>query len=131
MLSKNILCCVNDNPIFYYTPLNIEKDIIEQVIINYVLESKNKRWLKKETVLDNNVLFSYYEINVEQAYEKITKNQNCKKNSAEEFCMSFIKYLTEDTPKKLIKFLRAMSSFTEKDLYEIEAEFNKLKIQKK
>ena len=91
MLSKNILCCVNDNPIFYYTPLNIEKDIIEQVIINYVLESKNKRWLKKETVLDNNVLFSYYEINVEQAYEKITKNQNCKKNSAEEFCMSFIK----------------------------------------
>lgn len=131
MLSKNILCCVNDNPIFYYTPLNIEKDIIEQVIINYVLESKNKRWLKKETVLDNNVLFSYYEINVEQAYEKITKNQNCKKNSAEEFCMSFIKYLTEDTPKKLIKFLRAMSSFTEKDLYEIEAEFNKLKTQKK
>jgi len=43
MKNQNILCCLNENPIFVYSPISSSKnDIFQQIIINYVTKNITK-----------------------------------------------------------------------------------------
>jgi len=132
MKNQNILCCLNENPIFSYSPLtNQGNECFEQIIINYITKGfSGKRWFKKENSLVDNVEFIYYEINLEQALKKIESGKKYKYNTMEQFCLSFLNYFLEDTPEKLLKFLKIKANFNEEDLKEIELEFNKYKLNR-
>lgn len=127
MTNRNILCCINENPLFSYSPISNETyPNLEQIIINYVTkEPTSKRWLKKEQTVDENVEFLYYEINIEKAYAHLSKVKKLKNNTMENFCLSFLNLFLENTPDKLIHFLKETNSFTEKELEEIKKDFTK------
>jgi len=96
MKNQNILCCLNENPIFVYHSIYTDQnELLEQIIINYITKNyQGKRWLRKESCFVDNVKFVYYEIQLETA------------------------------PTKLLSFLRKIAAFTESELEEIEKEFN-------
>jgi len=127
MKNQNILCCLNENPIFVYSPISSSKnDIFQQIIINYVTKNiVGKRMFKKERTFVDNVEFFYYEINLEYAFRKINVRKKFKANSIEKFCLSFLNYFLEDNPSKLLNFLKDTANFSDEDLKEIELEFNK------
>jgi len=62
MKNQNILCCINDAPLFSYSPiLNKNFSKLDQIIINYVTEKTNcKRWIKKEKAKLENKLKRKY-----------------------------------------------------------------------
>lgn len=125
MKNQNILCCINDAPLFSYSPiLNKNFSKLDQIIINYVTEKTNcKRWIKKEKAKEGNVEFFYYEINLEKAYKYALKKKKYKYNSVENFCLSFLNYFLEDTPNNLLYFLKSTNSFTKEELEEIKLDF--------
>jgi len=125
MTNRNILCCINENPLFSYSPISNESfPNLEQVIINYITRCpSSKKWLKKEKTIDENVEFLYYEINIEKAYTHLTKGRKYRYNTIENFCLSFLNFFLEETPDKLIEFLKTTDSFTEEELDDIRAYF--------
>ena len=127
MKNQNILCCLDENPIFVYKPIfSSTDDVFQQIIINYVTKNiVGKRMFKKERTFIDNVEFFYYEINLEYAFRKINVRKKFKANSIEKFCFSFLNYFLEDSPSKLLKFLKETANFSDDDLKEIELEFNK------
>ena len=76
MKNENVLCCINDCPLFSYNPISQKEDVIRsQIIINFVTEkSAYKKWISKETTFESNVEFYYYEINVEEAFRYLKEN---------------------------------------------------------
>lgn len=134
MKNTNILCCINDNPIFSYNPIITTENLdLDQIIINFLTGSNtSKRWIKKETTEEKNVKFNYYEINLTKAMEVTQKEKKYKNNSIENFCLSFSNLFLEKTPNKLISFLKKTQFFSEKELQEIEDYFySKNKIERK
>lgn len=128
MQNQNILCCLNENPIFSYQPIGIVNGAnFQQIIINYITDNfHGKRMFWKEKSHVDNVEFVYYEINLEHALRKVKTRKKYSYNSIEEFCLSFLNYFLEDSPKKLLDFLKSTANFNDDDLKEIEMEFQKV-----
>jgi len=63
------------------------------------------------------------EINIEKAYTHLTKGRKYRYNTIENFCLSFLNFFLEETPDKLIEFLKTTDSFTEEELDDIRAYF--------
>ncbi len=126
MKNQNILCCIDENPIFMYSPiLKEENKTLEQVIINYITKDfRGKRIIRMEKETSSNVEFIYYEINLEKAILKLMQRKKKRFSSIERFCLSFLNYFLEDTPKKLLEFLKRNQIFDDSELKNIEKEFN-------
>jgi len=126
MKNQNILCCLNENPIFVYHSIYTDQnELLEQIIINYITKNyQGKRWLRKESCFVDNVKFVYYEIQLETALKRVKKKSRYQYDSIERFCLSFLNFFLEKTPTKLLSFLRKIAAFTESELEEIEKEFN-------
>ncbi len=124
MKNKNVLCCINDYPLFSYNPIsNVEDKILQQVIINFITgKNHRKKWLTKETTYESNIEFIYFEVNVEKAFEIIRKKQKIK-GTVENFCLKFLNYFLQDSPEPLIEFLKSTETFNEKDLNDIRKYF--------
>lgn len=124
MINKNVLCCVNDNPIFLYKTLVQENN--EQIILNFLTTGNPKKWIKKEKTNLEEIEFVYYEINIEKAFHKILTQKRYRKHSIESFSLSFLNYFLEETPEKLINFLNQMSPLTEEEIKDLKLEFQKI-----
>ena len=125
MKNENVLCCINDCPLFSYNPISQKEDVIRsQIIINFVTEkSAYKKWISKETTFESNVEFYYYEINVEEAFRYLKENHKISGNSIERFCLTFLNYFLQDSPKPLINFLRKTGNYSDKELKSFETLF--------
>ena len=125
MKNENVLCCINDCPLFSYNPISQKENVIRiQIIINFVTEkSAYKKWISKETVFESNVEFYYYEINVEEAFRYLKENHKISGNSIERFCLTFLNYFLQDSPKPLINFLRKTGNYSDKELKSFETLF--------
>ena len=125
MKNENVLCCINDCPLFSYHPISQKENVIRsQIIINFVTENfAYKKWISKETVYDSNIEFYYYEINVEEAFRHLKKNNKISGNSIERFCLTFLNCFLQDNPKPLINFLRKTGTYSEEELKSFEALF--------
>ena len=125
MKNENVLCCINDCPLFSYNPISQKENTIRsQIIINFVTEkSTYKKWISKETVFESNVEFYYYEINVEEAFHYLRENKKISGNSIERFCLTFLNYFLQDSPKPLINFLRKTGNYSDKELKSFETLF--------
>ena len=126
MKNQNILCCINDNPIFSYNPIAVEgNETMQQIILNYVTNNYvGKRWIHKEKTLVDSVEFFYYEINLEFAFQKIKKKARYQKNSLEHFCLFFLSYFLDENSDHLNDFFETVSN---EGLQEIEDVFLKTK----
>ncbi len=121
MKTKNILCCINDCPLFSYNSLNQKESvIIEQNIINFLTGKTRGPWIKKEITYESNVLFYYYEVNVEKAWKLLYHGKKVKCNEIENFCLKFLNLFYEKKTDELIEFLKTTNNFTEEELQELK-----------
>ena len=121
MKPKNILCCINDYPLFSYRPLENKPNVIlEQNIVNFLTGKKTGPWISKETTYESNVLFHYYEVSVEKACKMLSKGKKGKNGNIETFCLSFLNFFFEENFDNLINFLRSTNDFTEEELTELK-----------
>ncbi len=123
MKNKNILCCINENPLFSYRSLENENNtMFVQTIINFVTENsknKNEKWLKKESAYESDVAFIYYEVNVKEALLFLKKHPKKKWNEIEKFCFTFLSYVLEDKNENII----ITKNWNENDLEKIKKSF--------
>jgi len=97
MQNKNLLCCLNDVPLFFYSPIIERQDYLEQTIINYVTEKpKNDTWFQTERRFIDGVEFFYYEINIINAKKLITARKKSKYNTMEYNCLELLKFFLEN-----------------------------------
>lgn len=127
MINENILCCINDCPLFSYHSLGEEKDFIKkQNIINFVTQHPSSRhWITKETTFEGNVEIYYYEINVEKAFQYLKAQKKISGKSIERFCLTFLNFFLQETSSPLIEFLRRTKTYTESELKSFESLFQK------
>ena len=125
--NKNVLCCINENPLFSYRSLENENNtMFVQTIINFVTENsknKNERWLKKESAYESNVAFIYYEVNVQKALLFLKNHPKKKWTEIEKFCFTLLNYILEETPENLMTFLANTKTLKEKELEKLKKTF--------
>ncbi len=90
MPNANILCCLDESPIFSYNPLEGPNNVY--VIMNYV-SHKNKKWILKEKYLTVDVTIFYFEIQMDLALEKMNPKNKPPKSKLERFCLNLLGYI--------------------------------------
>ena len=124
MREKNILCCINDFPLFTYQPLSQKKEKNrEQNILNFVIDPPSKKWIKKEIIDEKQIKLIYYEINMRTAILKLKKPTQSKKTEIESFCLSLLEYIIKENQEKLLTFLKNTNSLKEEELETFKISF--------